>query len=194
MPHFLVTFPDTYILQIIGWSMWFSDYIFLDRSWAKDETTLKVSFFIRLLCSVLNLSTKCVSYIYLTKFCASVRFPKTCWFPYAILVGPFCRGNSLYKSKAFSRSRVCFLERVAYSQECFDSSYQGCSSQLNFSRKAIELILHCLHAILAQLGSIWHVNCSIWKFFYSLLPTYMYMYINTTRSNSNFNRELIETC
>ncbi|KAK4793192.1 hypothetical protein SAY86_023627 [Trapa natans] len=31
-------------LPIIGWSMWFSDYIFLDRSWAKDETTLKSGF------------------------------------------------------------------------------------------------------------------------------------------------------
>ncbi|PKI42517.1 hypothetical protein CRG98_037106 [Punica granatum] len=31
-------------LPVIGWSMWFSDYIFLDRSWAKDETTLKSGF------------------------------------------------------------------------------------------------------------------------------------------------------
>ncbi|KAK6925641.1 Phospholipid/glycerol acyltransferase [Dillenia turbinata] len=29
------------IVQIIGWSMWFSEYVFLERSWAKDETTLK---------------------------------------------------------------------------------------------------------------------------------------------------------
>lgn len=28
--------------QIIGWSMWFSDYIFLERSWDKDEKTLEV--------------------------------------------------------------------------------------------------------------------------------------------------------
>ncbi|KAK6937120.1 Acyltransferase, C-terminal domain [Dillenia turbinata] len=28
-------------VQIIGWSMWFSEYVFLERSWAKDETTLK---------------------------------------------------------------------------------------------------------------------------------------------------------
>ncbi|XP_011080283.1 1-acyl-sn-glycerol-3-phosphate acyltransferase 2 isoform X1 [Sesamum indicum] len=28
-------------LPVIGWSMWFSDYIFLERSWAKDENTLK---------------------------------------------------------------------------------------------------------------------------------------------------------
>ncbi|GLU19356.1 hypothetical protein SLE2022_356110 [Rubroshorea leprosula] len=28
-------------LPIIGWSMWFSDYVFLERSWAKDEETLK---------------------------------------------------------------------------------------------------------------------------------------------------------
>ncbi|CAH8255267.1 unnamed protein product [Arabidopsis lyrata] len=31
-------------LPIIGWSMWFSDYIFLERSWAKDENTLKAGF------------------------------------------------------------------------------------------------------------------------------------------------------
>lgn len=31
-------------LPVIGWSMWFSDYIFLERSWAKDETTLESSF------------------------------------------------------------------------------------------------------------------------------------------------------
>ncbi|XP_016900869.1 1-acyl-sn-glycerol-3-phosphate acyltransferase 2 isoform X2 [Cucumis melo] len=28
-------------LPVIGWSMWFSDYIFLERSWAKDENTLE---------------------------------------------------------------------------------------------------------------------------------------------------------
>ncbi|GKC07649.1 1-acyl-sn-glycerol-3-phosphate acyltransferase 2-like protein, partial [Tanacetum coccineum] len=26
---------------VIGWSMWFSEYLFLERSWAKDESTLK---------------------------------------------------------------------------------------------------------------------------------------------------------
>ncbi|GKU94050.1 hypothetical protein SLEP1_g7587 [Rubroshorea leprosula] len=31
-------------LPIIGWSMWFSDYVFLERSWAKDEETLKSGF------------------------------------------------------------------------------------------------------------------------------------------------------
>uniref|UniRef100_A0A5B7BYW7 1-acylglycerol-3-phosphate O-acyltransferase n=1 Tax=Davidia involucrata TaxID=16924 RepID=A0A5B7BYW7_DAVIN len=31
-------------LPIIGWSMWFSNYIFLERSWAKDENTLKSGF------------------------------------------------------------------------------------------------------------------------------------------------------
>ncbi|CAI9287819.1 unnamed protein product [Lactuca saligna] len=29
-------------LPVIGWSMWFSEYLFLERSWAKDETTLKL--------------------------------------------------------------------------------------------------------------------------------------------------------
>ncbi|XWS43172.1 hypothetical protein CRYUN_Cryun16bG0080000 [Craigia yunnanensis] len=28
-------------LPVIGWSMWFSEYLFLERSWAKDENTLK---------------------------------------------------------------------------------------------------------------------------------------------------------
>ncbi|XP_030522353.1 1-acyl-sn-glycerol-3-phosphate acyltransferase 2-like [Rhodamnia argentea] len=31
-------------LPVIGWSMWFSDYVFLDRRWAKDEITLKSGF------------------------------------------------------------------------------------------------------------------------------------------------------
>ncbi|XP_057506893.1 1-acyl-sn-glycerol-3-phosphate acyltransferase 2 [Actinidia eriantha] len=28
-------------LPVIGWSMWFSEYLFLERSWVKDESTLK---------------------------------------------------------------------------------------------------------------------------------------------------------
>ncbi|XP_022935254.1 1-acyl-sn-glycerol-3-phosphate acyltransferase 2-like [Cucurbita moschata] len=28
-------------LPVLGWSMWFSEYLFLERSWAKDEITLK---------------------------------------------------------------------------------------------------------------------------------------------------------
>ncbi|THU55832.1 hypothetical protein C4D60_Mb11t10800 [Musa balbisiana] len=28
-------------LPVIGWSMWFTEYLFLERSWAKDESTLK---------------------------------------------------------------------------------------------------------------------------------------------------------
>ncbi|KAL2483102.1 1-acyl-sn-glycerol-3-phosphate acyltransferase 2 [Forsythia ovata] len=32
------------LLPVIGWSMWFSDYLFLERSWAKDESTLKLGF------------------------------------------------------------------------------------------------------------------------------------------------------
>ncbi|KAI8012182.1 1-acyl-sn-glycerol-3-phosphate acyltransferase 2 [Camellia lanceoleosa] len=30
-----------WLLAVIGWSMWFSEYLFLERSWAKDERTLK---------------------------------------------------------------------------------------------------------------------------------------------------------
>ncbi|KAJ6299448.1 hypothetical protein OIU76_020419 [Salix suchowensis] len=32
------------VLPIIGWSMWFSDYVFLERSWGKDERTLQTGF------------------------------------------------------------------------------------------------------------------------------------------------------
>ncbi|CAA2974430.1 1-acyl-sn-glycerol-3-phosphate acyltransferase 2-like [Olea europaea subsp. europaea] len=32
------------LLPVIGWSMWFSEYLFLERSWAKDESTLKLGF------------------------------------------------------------------------------------------------------------------------------------------------------
>nr|QYJ54459.1 lysophosphatidic acid acyltransferase 2 [Consolida ajacis] len=28
-------------LPVIGWTMWFSEYLFLERNWAKDESTLK---------------------------------------------------------------------------------------------------------------------------------------------------------
>lgn len=35
---------STKYLPVMGWSMWFSEYIFLERSWAKDEETLKSSF------------------------------------------------------------------------------------------------------------------------------------------------------
>lgn len=30
------------MLPVIGWSMWFSEYLFLERSWAKDESTIKL--------------------------------------------------------------------------------------------------------------------------------------------------------
>eukprot|EP00249_Psilotum_nudum_P017312 c26255_g1_i1 orf=398-1558(+) len=35
---------STIFLPVIGWSMWFSEYLFLERSWAKDEKVLKLSF------------------------------------------------------------------------------------------------------------------------------------------------------
>ncbi|XP_030952382.1 1-acyl-sn-glycerol-3-phosphate acyltransferase 2-like isoform X1 [Quercus lobata] len=31
-------------LPVIGWSMWFSGYVFVERNWAKDESTLKSGF------------------------------------------------------------------------------------------------------------------------------------------------------
>ncbi|KAE8037139.1 hypothetical protein FH972_009759 [Carpinus fangiana] len=31
-------------LPVIGWSMWFSDYLFLERNWARDESTLQSGF------------------------------------------------------------------------------------------------------------------------------------------------------
>lgn len=30
-------------MQVIGWSMWFAEYLFLERNWAKDESSLKVN-------------------------------------------------------------------------------------------------------------------------------------------------------
>jgi 1-acyl-sn-glycerol-3-phosphate acyltransferase len=34
---------STQYLPVIGWSMWFSEYVFLARNWSVDEKTLKVS-------------------------------------------------------------------------------------------------------------------------------------------------------
>lgn len=31
-------------LPVLGWSMWFAEYIFLERNWKKDETSLKSNF------------------------------------------------------------------------------------------------------------------------------------------------------
>ncbi|KAK4788475.1 hypothetical protein SAY86_019794 [Trapa natans] len=70
-------------------------YILLDRSWDKDEATLKSG------------------------------FERLADFPMPFLVGSFRRGNPFYKSKAFSCPGVYSITRVAYSQECFGSSYQG---------------------------------------------------------------------
>lgn len=33
---------STKFLPVIGWSMWFSEYVFLSRNWSKDEKVLKV--------------------------------------------------------------------------------------------------------------------------------------------------------
>lgn len=38
----LIMKSDALYMQVIGWSMWFSEYLFLERSWAKDESTIKV--------------------------------------------------------------------------------------------------------------------------------------------------------
>jgi hypothetical protein len=35
-----------HFLQVIGWSMYFAEYLFLERSWAKDEKTLKVTLYL----------------------------------------------------------------------------------------------------------------------------------------------------
>nr|ALM22867.1 lysophosphatidic acid acyltransferase 2 [Cuphea viscosissima] len=32
---------STKFLPVLGWSMWFSEYLYLERSWAKDKSTLK---------------------------------------------------------------------------------------------------------------------------------------------------------
>ncbi|KAJ4905076.1 1-acyl-sn-glycerol-3-phosphate acyltransferase 2 [Raphanus sativus] len=36
-----VTKKSSKFLPVIGWSMWFSEYLFLERNWAKDENTIK---------------------------------------------------------------------------------------------------------------------------------------------------------
>ncbi|KAG1342203.1 hypothetical protein COCNU_05G004320 [Cocos nucifera] len=33
---------EEFLGEVIGWSMWFAEYLFLERSWAKDESTLKL--------------------------------------------------------------------------------------------------------------------------------------------------------
>jgi 1-acyl-sn-glycerol-3-phosphate acyltransferase len=45
------------LLQVIGWSMWFAEYLFLERSWAKDEKTLRSRLFPFILRN-LNLTNK----------------------------------------------------------------------------------------------------------------------------------------
>ncbi|PRQ19617.1 putative 1-acylglycerol-3-phosphate O-acyltransferase [Rosa chinensis] len=35
---------EAMFLPVIGWSMWFCEYVFLERSWSKDESTLKSGF------------------------------------------------------------------------------------------------------------------------------------------------------
>jgi len=43
-------------MQVIGWSMWFTEYLFLERNWVKDEGTLKVLLklvFVHLICDLL---------------------------------------------------------------------------------------------------------------------------------------------
>ncbi|PHU03275.1 1-acyl-sn-glycerol-3-phosphate acyltransferase 2 [Capsicum chinense] len=37
-------FRSGFEAQVLGWSMWFAGYISLERSWAKDEHTLKSGF------------------------------------------------------------------------------------------------------------------------------------------------------
>ncbi|CAG7905426.1 unnamed protein product [Brassica rapa] len=36
-----VTKKSNKFLPVIGWSMWFSEFLFLERNWAKDESTIK---------------------------------------------------------------------------------------------------------------------------------------------------------
>lgn len=125
--------------------MWFSEYLFLERSWAKDENTLKVS---------LNDENIFMSIMYMdvhtrrffSIICVFSPFPSltgwlnlnwTSWtslagrsstaegFPSALLAGTFCGGYTIYSSKAFGCSRICCFSRDSRSKECFDSSYKG---------------------------------------------------------------------
>ncbi|KAJ6425828.1 hypothetical protein OIU84_026415 [Salix udensis] len=82
-------------LPVIGWSMWFSEYLFLERNWAKDEITLKSGL-------------------------QRLRdFPRPFW------LALFVEGTRFTQAKLFSSSGICNFSRAAYPQKCFDSSYEG---------------------------------------------------------------------
>lgn len=129
-------------VQVIGWSMWFSEYLFLERSWAKDENTLKVKACLNLLDASISrnimLSVFYTHYmtiniaiftcvlmhacfkqplLILFKSCVTIFAGRSSTFkglPTAILVGFFCRRDSLHTSKVSSSSRICSLTRIAH--------------------------------------------------------------------------------
>lgn len=91
--------------------MWFSEYLFLERSWAKDEITLKVRHlcctlywifhyaleFYKLI-SVLHILISFESHVIVS----TVRSFTVEGLPFAFLVGTFCRRDSIYRDETFS--------------------------------------------------------------------------------------------
>ena len=88
--------------------MWFSEYLFLERSWAKDEITLKA----RQSCCILyrSCSLRIGSFQFYHEFfsvldmisfeahviVSAVRPFTVEGLPFAFLVGTFCRRDSIY--------------------------------------------------------------------------------------------------
>lgn len=130
-------------MQVLGWSMWFSGYIFLERSWTKDENTLKVELYI----VVFNTLHPFLQYLPFNIFLGSitaVRFQKSLWLSPALLVSPLGRRNSFYTSKAFGSSRVCCFNRATCSTECFDTSHQGFYSSNTVLVHLSFLLIYCI--------------------------------------------------
>ena len=66
-------------MQVMGWSMWFAEYLFLDRSWAKDEGKLQVClstlFLLTYAFDTQIIINEVFKYKYISwTFCVAVRF------------------------------------------------------------------------------------------------------------------------
>jgi hypothetical protein len=105
-------------MQVIGWSMWFSEYLFLERNWAKDERTLKV--WTMGYSNIIHMYAECSQEIhictcYININVCAVRPTATEGFPSSLLASSLCRRNSLYTGQTISRSGICNLDWIACS-------------------------------------------------------------------------------
>ena len=123
-PHFKTGFVSMLIyllsskMQVIGWSMWFSEYLFLERNWAKDERTLKV--WTMGYSNIIHMYAECSQEIhictcYININVCAVRPTATEGFPSSLLASSICRRNSLYTGQTISRSGICNLNWIARS-------------------------------------------------------------------------------